>query len=458
MKRVIHNQRGAFVVIFALSLLVLLGFVALGIEGGRWYLVRAELAKGVDSACLAGAKNISNPFVTPTTLAEEFGRENFEAGYVGTPQSGAGSVRFTATMVETDKISVTGNVDATAILARIFGFDRIPVAATGVAQKKEVEIMMILDRSGSMAGTKMTALKNASRGFLDFFADTQDKDKVGLISFAFTAGINGVPDRALGTNFVTPMKTAISNMTADGATNAEDAVDMADGTGGFTDQTGVPGDRRIQQFVVFFSDGMPTALRDRFKYNNTVYDGVVYGQGSSGRANCRTSDYPYMSVDNVLLRPNGSGAYPGVNPDTTGDGKATSGSSTNRTVCTSGGSRYLNTKWYLFETTLVPRSGGGTWPAERCSIPMNDLLPYFCGKARQLALDNAQILKSKGIKIYAIGLGSSEIDETYLRNLSSDCNGGTCSGYNFTFKVTTAAELEPVFNKIAKDIKLRLVY
>ncbi len=30
---------------------------------------------------------------------------------------------------------------------------------------------------------------------------------------------------------------------------------------GFTDQTGVPGDKRIQQFVVFFSDGMPTALQ-----------------------------------------------------------------------------------------------------------------------------------------------------------------------------------------------------
>jgi Mg-chelatase subunit ChlD len=449
MRRIMDNQRGAFVVIFALSLLVLLGFVALGIEGGRWYLVRAELAKGVDSACLAGAKNISNPFVSPTTLAEEFGRENFQAGYVGSPQSGAGSVRFTATMVETDKISVTGNVDATAILARIFGFDRIPVAAAGVAQKKEVEIMMILDRSGSMSGTKMTALKNAARNFLDFFADTQDKDKVGLISFATTAGINGAPDRALGTNFVSSMKTAINNMTAVGATNAEDAVDMADGTGGFTDQTGVPGDRRIQQFVVFFSDGMPTALRDQFKYSNTNYDGVVYGQGTSGRANCRTSDYSYMSVADVLTRPNGSGTYSGVNPDTTGDGKATSGST--RTVCTSGGSRYLNTKWYLFETTLVPRSGGGTWPAEQCSIPMRDLLPYFCGRARQLALNNAQVLKDKGIKVYVIGLGSSsDIDPAYLRSLSS--------GTDFTFIAPSSADLEAVFNKIAKDIKLRLVY
>ena len=34
MRRIMDNQRGAFVVIFALSLLVLLGFVALGIEGG----------------------------------------------------------------------------------------------------------------------------------------------------------------------------------------------------------------------------------------------------------------------------------------------------------------------------------------------------------------------------------------------------------------------------------------
>ncbi len=451
MNKIVGNQRGAFVVIFAIALLVLLGFVALGIDAGRWYLVRAELAKGVDSAALAGAKNISNPFASPTTLAEEFGRENFQAGYLGTPQSGAGSVRFTGTMVESDKIHVTGNVDATATLARVFGFDRIPVAASGIAQKKEVEIMMILDRSGSMAGSKMTALKNAARGFLDFFADTQNKDKVGLISFSTTAGVNGAPDRALGINFVAPMKAAINNMNADGATNAENAIDMADGTGGFTDQTGVPGDRRIQQFVVFFSDGMPTALTDRFKYNNTNYDGVVYGVGSSGRSNCRTSDYPYMSVANVLVRPSGDGNHPGVNPATTGDGKATSGSSTNRTACTSGGSRYLNTKWYLFETSLVPRAGGRTWPAEQCSIPMDDLVPYFCGKARQMALDNAQVLKNKGIKVYVIGLGSSnEIDPTYLRSLSS--------GADFTFIAPASSDLEAIFNKIAKDIKLRLVY
>ena len=132
----------------------------------------------------------------------------------------------------------------------------------------------------------------------------------------------------------------------------------SDGAGGFTDQTGVPGDKRIQQFVVFFSDGMPTAFRDKFKYNNTDYDGVVYGQGSSGHANCKTSDYSYMSVY-WWPQPSRMAAEitVGVDPTVTGDGKATTGS--NRTVCISGGNRYPNTKWYLFQTTLVPRSGGG---------------------------------------------------------------------------------------------------
>ena len=126
--------------------------------------------------------------MTPTTLAEEFGRENFEAGYVGTPASGAGSVRFTATMVESDKISVTGNVNATATLARLFGIntdsrsrhrrcpekrgrdhdDPRPVRFHGWDEDDRPE----------ERGEEFPRLSSP---------DTQDKDKVGLISFATTA-------------------------------------------------------------------------------------------------------------------------------------------------------------------------------------------------------------------------------------------------------------------------------
>ncbi len=434
----IGSNRGAFAVIFALVLLVLLGFMALGIEAGRWYLVRAELAKGVDAGALAAAKNISNPYVDPVVIAREFGEENFRAGYIDTPGSGTGVVQFTAEMLTENRVSVRGDVNARAHLARLFGVETIPVTVTGVAQRRDVEIMMILDRSGSMAGQKMTDLKRAANSFLDFFVETQSEDRVGLISFATTVTL----DRPLGSDFVDPMRSAINAMTAVGATNTEDALDRAGGTGSFTDQSGLPGDRRVQQFAVFFSDGMPTALRERFRWDGRDYDGVAYGVGPSGLANCRTSDYPYMSVYNKLHQPTGSNNfYDNVNPATTGDGRRTGGSDATSCCCP----RYLNTKWYIFESLPVPG-----YTAEQCRIPMDRLLPHFCSLTRQLALQNAQTLKNRGVKIYAVGLGSSsEIDPAFLRSLSS--------GESYTYIAPTSSELEAIFIRIARDIKLRLV-
>jgi hypothetical protein len=320
--------------------------------------------------------------------------------------------------------------------------------------------MMILDRSGSMSGTKMTDLKRAAvgdsgaggrKGFIDYFRETQDKDKVGLVSFATSVGkkIAGVNDSQadvrLNTNTVNAVESAVLAMTATGGTNTSGALGMAGNAakGGFTDQTGVPGSNRVQQFAVFFSDGMPTALRDRFRYDGQDYDGVVYGVGSTGRANCLTTDYPYMSVYSQLHRPTGTNNfYPSVNPATTGDGRRTSGGSATACCCP----RYLNTKWYLFESLPVP----GYTP-EQCSIPMNRLLPHFCSLTRQLALQNAQILKSRGVRVYAVGLnpGNAAIDPNFLLSLSS--------GENYTHIVQNSSELEAVFIRIARDIKLRLV-
>ena len=108
MKSMIQNQRGAVLIIFGLLLVVLVGFVALGMEVGRWYLVRAELSKGVDAAAMAGAKNISNPYVTVDAIAQDIGRENFPPGYAETPGTGAGSILFTTQTVDSKSIKVTG--------------------------------------------------------------------------------------------------------------------------------------------------------------------------------------------------------------------------------------------------------------------------------------------------------------------------------------------------------------
>ena len=46
-------------------------------------------------------------------------------------------VQFTATRIDNDKISVTGNVNATAVLAQLFGVTTIPVSLPVLPRKKK---------------------------------------------------------------------------------------------------------------------------------------------------------------------------------------------------------------------------------------------------------------------------------------------------------------------------------
>ena len=428
MKSMIQNQRGAVLIVFGLLLVVLVGFVALGMEVGRWYLVRAELSKGVDAAALAGAKNISNPYVTVDAIVQDIGKENFPPGYAETPGTGAaGSILFTTQNVDSKSIKVTGAVNAQAILARLFGVNQIAVNTQGVAQKNEVEIMMILDRSGSMAGTPLSDLKTAATSFLDYFTETQDTDKMGLISFATGVTV----DLPLTTNYVSAMTTKINAMNATGATNAEYAIDQADGPSGFTDQTGIPGDKRKQQYMIFFTDGHPTAFSGKFRRNGIDYDAVVMGTGQ----NCDTV-YGYMGYTNSENLYSTST----LPPTPTGDGNPTSGNP--KTSCSGAGGRYLNTKWYVFSD---PKYGLSN-PLQ-CGKPDSILAPYICNTARQMAIDHAQELKDKYIKIYIIGLG--DVDKTVL--------GQIASGPTYEYYAPTSADLEAIFKKIAKEIKLRLI-
>ena len=426
-------EAGTVLIAFALFLFILLGFCALGMETGRWYMVRAELSKSVDAAALVAAKNISNPFVTPSTLALEFAAANFPNGYLGTPSSGAGRATFTATVIGNDKVQVDGNVSATAILAKLFGANLVPTTSRGVGQKKEVEIMLVLDRSGSMSGTPISRLKTAATTFVNLFQGTQDKDKMGLVSFATSVTIA----RTLGINYVAPMLIAINAMSATGATNTEDAIDQVDGPGGFTDQTGVPGDQRIQQFMIFFSDGRPTAFRSPFRKSGTLYDGVacVYGNCLSGESNM----WEYLGRP-TSESPTGYGAS--SQPWPTGNG-------TSSVKC--GGPQSTSeatTHWYSFSTNRVP-NGASYYDSLATCIPESALHDYTCNMASNLAIAHANQLKAKYIKIYTIGLGSN-VNTSLMTTLATDPS--------MYYYAPTENELTAIFQRVAQEIKLRLVY
>ncbi|MGH7724622.1 MAG: VWA domain-containing protein [Candidatus Eiseniibacteriota bacterium] len=421
--RIRHNESGNVLIMVTLSIFVILGFFALGVEAGRWYLIRAELSKSVDAGALAGAKNLSNPHVDPRVVAEEFSQANFASGFLGTPGSGAGAVAFAAEIVDGDRVRVDAETQGRPVVAQLFGVDHVSIGTLGVAQMKQVEIMLVLDRSGSMAGEPIADLKTAAKSFVDYFETTQEGDKVGLISFATSVRV----DRGLDHNFVAPIKASIDAMNAVGATNPEDALDNADGPLGLTDQSALPPGRRVPQFVVFFSDGRPTAFRGLFTYRSNMVDAVACVTG-----NCEPWDIGSGVVTYDKLGMTDRETWLTINPRTTGDGRAVG------SPCGSN-----STRWHIFDTQPVP----GYAPTA-CSIPYRtNLAAHTCNLAASLALAHGQELKDKGITIYTIGLGAA--NPAFLEALASSPE--------HAYFAPSSDELQALFQKIAKQIKLRMV-
>ena len=99
----------------------------------------------------------------------------------------------------------------------------------------------------------------------------------------------------MGTNFVTPMKTAITAMVADGFTNAEDAIDQDDGPLGFSNQNGLPAESRVQQFAIFFSDGRPNTIRWSSSTRTPPMDAVAHCEGNCDHARRKAMNHNFQA-------------------------------------------------------------------------------------------------------------------------------------------------------------------
>ncbi|MGB0910288.1 MAG: vWA domain-containing protein [Nitrospirales bacterium] len=422
---IVRNQHGSFMVIAAVSIVVVIAVVAIGVEVGRWYTVRSEMSKAVDAAALVGAKNSSNPYVDPEVLAEQVAKANFQDGLLGTD----GSPHFDVTIASDGKVTVAGETEVVNTVGRTIkksdgaAHEKTLVGAKGAALLRESEVMLVLDRSGSMSGLPWANLQVAAVSFLEFFEDTQADDKFGLIMFDTAAKVY----RSLGTDFVIPMITTINGTNTGGGTNPEDALDQADGPDGFTDQTGLPGDQRVQQFVVFFSDGQPTRFRGQFTRGGQSYDAV-------GKSTTRSS---HNLQDPI------TGSSLGVKQFNTGDGLPAGSSACGK----------ANTKWEILEDSVYGIYGTKAFPdltgiaPDQCDISRSTMDDYAEYLEEQMAIDHAAELKAKGILIFSVGLGN--IDQDFLLSISS--------GEDYVYHTPDSSELQALFHKIASTIKLRLV-
>jgi Flp pilus assembly protein TadG len=432
-KGIAGNQRGTTLLTFTLLLTALLGFVALAIEVGSWYVTRAELSKAVDAAALAGAANIASPNLNLITLSQDFGDANFAPGYLGTVASGSGAASYAVTYTN-NTLSVTGSTTVQGLITQLFGIKTFPVSTMGVAEKNHVQIMLVLDCSESMTQA-MSNLKTAANGFLEFFTPDQSEDQMGVVTFSTAATVN-VP---LEYNYVTAIQNVINAARATAYTNSPDAIAAAGAQ--LPVQTGTPNSTWKQQYIIFFTDGEPDAFTSTFVHGNTSYQGVVMTDA--------VATHQYSGVNTYLASPT-TGNNLTINAVQTGKGQ-------NESTCvvTQGRTTTYSTSWATIFGAYPPPSPYST--VGYCDIPQGNLNPprqilanYIGATSESMGLANATALKARGVKIYTIGLlGDGGIDTTWLANISS--------GPNYAFVAPNSSQLQAIFNQIAKDIILTLV-
>ena len=93
------------------------------------------------------------------------------------------------------------------------------------------DIVLVLDRSGSMAGSPLANMKAGAKAFIDIIDEATDSSQdgnigsgsqIGIVSFADSATVNAQLITSVDT-----LKSAVDSLTAGGATNHADAFSKA---------------------------------------------------------------------------------------------------------------------------------------------------------------------------------------------------------------------------------------
>ncbi len=134
MKKLLKNEDGQVVVLFALLLVVLLGFAALAIDVGMVALTKSRMQNAADAAALAGAQklHISSSEAINTAIAYA-GKNGMKATVNKEPFDGDTVDAETPYESQSNVIRVECTRNVSYTFARVLGFRNIDVSAHAIA-------------------------------------------------------------------------------------------------------------------------------------------------------------------------------------------------------------------------------------------------------------------------------------------------------------------------------------
>ncbi len=322
------RRKGAVMLLTTLALVFLLPLVGLAIDASLSFVVKARLSSACDAAALAAARNlnvgltIDEQAASATARALAFFDANFPDGFMSSRNRSRNAV-VAESGTRTRTVTVAGQVDAPVYFMGMFGYSYMTIKAQGKASRRDVNLILVLDRSQSMNNSgSCTPMKNAARNFITMFAN--NRDRLALVVF----GGNSILAFAPAMNFRTAspsMDTLIGNVVCGGNTS------MAQGLSEAYNQLVNINEPGALNVIVLFTDGIPVSLTGSYPVKRVT--DTRYGDTESSYSSYSTQ----YSMTPSTCKDSAGRTYPNASWNPANKvGNITTGSCSGATGCTYG--------------------------------------------------------------------------------------------------------------------------
>lgn len=216
------KQRGSASIFFVLGITTFMGVSALAIDVGMMMTARSQMQAAVDASALAAASGL----VVSQSEAMRRGIELSGQNLIANKPLNLASGEISFLGPRTVKVVAERSLEL--FFSRIFNRDSTQISASATAEMGNRDIMLLFDRSLSMAEDTvdpevpqpLTDTKDAALYFINaVMGNTFVLDQIGLVSYSSSARM----DLELGRDF-NAMQDMLDSYIAGGATNIGDAI------------------------------------------------------------------------------------------------------------------------------------------------------------------------------------------------------------------------------------------
>ncbi|WP_292062320.1 TadE/TadG family type IV pilus assembly protein [Brevundimonas sp. UBA7664] len=198
-RRMAGDARGNVAMLFAISLPVLVLMTVGGVDIHRASTVRANLQDALDAATLAAARS---PYTDNDDL-RRIGLASLRANLNAYPNITLREADTSFVLNADDVVIASSRVDVKTLVAGKFLNDTLPVGAHSEVDRssRNIEVALVLDTTGSMAGQKIIDLRAAARDLVDIVVqDVQTPwySKVAIVPYSMAVNVDSYANAARG--------------------------------------------------------------------------------------------------------------------------------------------------------------------------------------------------------------------------------------------------------------------